>query len=197
METMPKPQLEALAADIAALLRCDAKFNPAPCDYLSTAVIQDDQGRGISFNAGREPGRLFIRGEMPGGHGTTFLPHGATIPRITVSLSKTTQQIARDIERRFLPDYLALWQQCQDRKTATESAYAKCWANAQRLAGTGAGVELRGDRRQYQEPGIHYYGMNQGRGYFDGQVHTDSVRLDIRSLSVELAEKVIRLIVAE
>lgn len=54
-------------------------------------------------------------------HGT-FYPKGA--PTIQVSATKSPAQIAKDIQRRFIPDFLSAWDESRTRAQAAEEAHA-------------------------------------------------------------------------
>jgi len=72
-------------------------------------------GRGIHISADAygHRGRWCISGNYPQAQdGYLFNPNGRygwTVPGITCTRSKTAQQVARDIQRRLLPEYLPMW----------------------------------------------------------------------------------------
>lgn len=67
-------------------------------------------------------GKFEIRGDYsydPGDCGA--IKYGESRPIIGVSISKTPEQIAKDIERRFLPQYLEIETKCRAYKEAKET----------------------------------------------------------------------------
>lgn len=77
---------------------------------------EDSHGAGLS--------RLAISGLFPSNH----LPWGTECPHITAAVSRGSEAIAGDIERRFLPKYLPLFEQNMKAKTADEKWERKKWA---------------------------------------------------------------------
>jgi hypothetical protein len=94
-------------------------------------------------HAYREKNRLQVGAEWPkdatgkpnAPYFSQYSPNGAAPPSITFADSKSAQQAARDIERRFLPAYLPLWER-QAAQVVSANTYRSNMAElAQRIAG--------------------------------------------------------------
>ena len=62
--------------------------------------------------------RLYIAGSIPQG---TEWPYQVTRPEITVNIEKSAQQVARDITKRLIPDYLPKLAEVLKRKAERET----------------------------------------------------------------------------
>jgi hypothetical protein len=78
--------------------------------------IADADGRVFAIHAydsdfRRSGGKLSISGDYPASNelGVSSTPHGMTRPSISVSMSRGAATIAKEITRRFLPDYTAIF----------------------------------------------------------------------------------------
>jgi hypothetical protein len=84
--------------------------------------------KGLCFSIGddrQNRDRLFISGEYPKDEsGHDGVSYGEKPPKISVSLSKQNGQIASDIQRRFIPEYEALFRKAQERVDKTNE-YAR------------------------------------------------------------------------
>jgi len=86
-------------------------------------IVRDD-GAKITLNSCWNDGRWVVHGGWPndptkGGNQRAMLRdwlYSASIPEITVTRKKTPAQIAKDITRRFLPEYLPLYAQCLEKR---------------------------------------------------------------------------------
>jgi hypothetical protein len=139
--------------------------------------------------------RLTVRGHFPfrrqpgGGSAAPDLPHGATVPSITVSAAKAPGTIAREIRRRMWDDYEALRVLVAERH-ASANAHEQATADtyARLAAETGAVVGDNG-RKYLRWP------SGSGTGYiWNEQIDGGKVSLDLRSLPVDVAIKVINLV---
>jgi len=65
--------------------------------------------------------RLFISGELVRYSQSGDLPYGMSRPSITVSIEKSAQQVARDITKRLIPDYLPKLAEVLKRKAERET----------------------------------------------------------------------------
>jgi hypothetical protein len=133
-------------------------------------------------------------------------PHGAEVgpsslyprqdaPTIYISLKKSPEQIAKDIERRFLPVYLPLWEACCDKAAETETAEAKELARKEEITAI-LGGKLT-DQEKRPDSHIGRYADLPDKMYIqDIYVSSETVSLDIRSIPYDLALKVLKLVKA-
>jgi hypothetical protein len=116
-------------------------------------------------------------------------------PVITISLSKTPEEIARDIERRFLPLYLPLWEKCSVKGQELNAAEAK-ELSVKEEYGAALGIELSNDSKR---PGNHI-NLNvklAGGAYFWSSAYVSSdgsLSFDVRNVPKETALKIIKLL---
>lgn len=119
---------------------------------------------------------------------------------INVSKSKTAAQIAKDIQRRLLPDFEARYQKALENRAKTQEAASNAQTVAARLQeATGNKLEYpsqwNGDDSWKQKTTFdmyardikHIYKIEVSSGY--------GVTMEVRNMSPELAEKVLRLVV--
>lgn len=111
--TEESKQLQTLARMIAEHME-GWTYQPAETDAHTACISMpenNDKTPGatiiMSFNW-RDKARLYIRGEYPKHEGYEYPSpkHDTKRPDITVSINKTPEQIAKDISRRLLPQYL-------------------------------------------------------------------------------------------
>lgn len=101
---------QQLDAELNAILKhLDGwQLDPKYADHCWCAVLIDNIGRGIHVNATQAKGRLYLSGMWPTDsdrqqHRPDKCQH------ITVARSRPPEKIAAEIERRFLPWYLAAY----------------------------------------------------------------------------------------
>jgi len=97
-------------------------------DGRRSKIVQQKSGAEIWIR-GEDPygiglARVAISGLYPGNH----LPWGTEYPHITAAVSRGPEAIAKDIERRFLPRYLPLFEQNMKAKAEDEERERKKWA---------------------------------------------------------------------
>lgn len=151
-----------------------------------------------------KPTRLSISGHLNIGKNNQYVEvyemgadgtgwYKASVPSITVTCAKNPEAIAKDIMRRFLPEYVRVLALAED-KLAKDTAYeAKIAANLLRLADV-AGVEINSTE--------HLNGRGEVRKDFtlcigESQYHKVNVTdhdadLKLDSLTFEQAEYIIR-----
>lgn len=115
---------------------------------------------------------------------------GVPLPAISVALSRKPGAIANDIQRRLLPEYLALYDKAQSLKDAAESYINTGKAAGQQLQA--AGVETRTDPTT-QEVTFSLYAAN-GSHIINGRCHGDKVAMELRGLTVEKAVRIINIL---
>jgi hypothetical protein len=83
---------------------------------------------------------LYVRGDSFDTHSRIEISgsgdNGFYMPdvKITVAATKTAKQIAKDIERRLLPNYLAKFEEMSEKQAKTDAYNERCHANARLLA---------------------------------------------------------------
>ena len=159
----------------------------------------------IQFDGFNEPKRLTVSGYQHIGKNNSYVEvydrgadgtgwTKASVPSITVAISRGPEAIAKDIAKRFLPEYLRVFALVEE-KVAADSAYeAKIAANLQRLADV-AGVHF------HSEDGLNYRGEQRksfswkvGTAYHEVKVNDHEADLKLNDLTFEQAEKIITLL---
>lgn len=118
---------------------------PFPADYNWGGSLVNHEGQyqdaTIVFSAGYVPHggsceKMEIRGELPkNAKGESpYIGYGKKMPAINVSTSKTGLQIAKDIERRFLPAYTELLMKAIETVQSEDAYYNKRDAMAIQIA---------------------------------------------------------------
>ena len=186
--------LHALAQDVAAQLGPEwayrvPKVDPGEKRPEWYATIEQPDGAGIHFGTARAPGRVTINGTWPRDwRGEVYRPHKDS-PEITVSADRPAADIAREISRRFMPDYIPKYvEQLAWVERATQER-ANRFGNAQRIAEALGGIPAEDIREDGAE--IRIYAKQEGISRLD--VHADRVDIGL-SLPVELAAEVLRLV---
>jgi hypothetical protein len=146
------------------------------------AVIIDDEGHGIHFNTQQKTGRYYISGCWPRGKSGIQLPDHC--PHITVALLRPADEIAAEIKRRFLPDYLEQYNKAKAIADATDDRDKQIAAVRQEL------IEFLGIKPS--QNGTTLYGP----GYTRIDVQSpDSVRVECRgNFSLKTAKRVLALL---
>ena len=157
----------------------------------------------LQFDDYSEPTRLSISGYLNigknqqhvdvyerGADGTGW--NRASVPSITVSLSRGPEAIAKDIVRRCLPEYLRILALAED-KLAKDAEYEnKIAANLQRLA-EAAGVKITresNDGRGEIRKAFHFR-VGESRYYDVAAASADDCSLNLPTLSFAQAERII------
>jgi len=102
-----KQQLDAELTEILKYLD-GWQLDPKYADHCWCGALIDSIGRGIHVNATQAKGRLYLSGMWP-----TDSDHQQHMPdkplHITIARNRPPEKIAAEIERRFLPWYLAAY----------------------------------------------------------------------------------------
>jgi hypothetical protein len=124
------------------------------------------------------------------------LPYGTSAPKISCTLSKSAEQVARDIQRRLLPEYLPLLAQCKACVAETLDYRAKRDAAAEKLAKViGAPVRYESHASD-RAPRIDVYHSHKLReASMDIDVGDDEVRFERLRVSHDEAEAILSLLV--
>ena len=118
-------------------------------------------------------------------------------PTISASPDRTPAQIARDIERRFLPAFLEDYAKAQASKTAYFGAIDRTYANAQQIQAASGDYFHRSERERDNLPDkpdieLHSYGM---RIYGKARICDGNVDMALDNLTAGEAAQIVALIV--
>ncbi len=186
--------------DLAAIARAVAPHLPGWTERDSgsrAGSLQGAGGRALYLTLPRPSnGRFLVRGIYPAhpeaGYGgdmaRAVLGHGVSAPEVGISLTKTPEHIARDIQRRFLPDYEELFVRCVSAAQEVEAFHARQRALGEALAhALGRTASLRHGRPEidwYVQPASCTVTVESG----------DRVSISLRGLGEDLALKICRLL---
>lgn len=180
---------------------------------LQNPRIIDGKGRALLFRLetyGSEKGRLIINGQPPrwvDGHATGFYSilgrNIDPIPRITVKPSREAKDIAQDIKRRLLDNYIDLYDQAREKVNARRKELEWCDNITNLLQKLLKARFPHSDprRAKYETSRWLYFGKyDNGKG--SGEVHFSSYRngqinIKIDNLSTDNALKLISLYSSE
>lgn len=101
-------------------------------------------------------------------------------PSISVSVLKTPEQIAKDIQRRFLPAYLPLAAACRERKAQDEARAAR---QEELLSSLVQDYKGRVTRYGNSDSGLHISGAGVGKAYG----HVKNISGDSSTCNLELS----------
>lgn len=147
-------------------------------------------GEDISLTNGgyQNGGRIRIHGWFPQAQDGSRCDYGIHKTSITVTEKKTAPQIAKDMMRRFLPDYRSnlarVIQQVKEHEASRETQASVIKALAD-LVGI---KDVRNDQRGC--PNKFYW--HPGGGYIEVEsTYAGTVKIELRSISAEQAERVL------
>lgn len=173
-------RLNGAAEGITAALGPDWTVSrPASDDYPSGLVISDGI-RELHFYLSYNSDKVDLSGLYPDtNNSVTLYDQGKRVerPRIGFSISRPAAQVARDIKRRFLPDYDRVRALVIDRLDADKRDAAHLTA-ALVTMGQALGVEPREGREQLSPP------MSDKAGYGDFRANHRGSSWDIALHSV-------------
>jgi len=160
------------------------------------AFLQDNLGERLSicngcYSGSHKPDRLVVRGEFPeGATGSVYKP--AKYTEITCDENKSPEQIARDIERRLMPEYRESLKVLLERIDNEEKYITKRSALIEKIARHLA-LEVRDDdrrdRTRYPSVWIRY-----GQAVRDIVAYSDEkVRFEVEA-DADLAIQILTLI---
>lgn len=142
-------ELKVLAHEIEDALGWNrTRFDYA---YAIAKIYQDERddcGVQIRYLPQTNRERLLVRGIYPGGPTTPdWKRYGEQAPEITVAFNRGAATIAREIERRLLPDYYPAYTRALDAHTSHVAYTEATLETARQLAEMGA--KLRGETEAY------------------------------------------------
>lgn len=185
--TDKRPKVHQLARLIADHLPLGWRYSYDECKEAFYAILRDDS-QGIRLRI--TDGRLIVTGMWPmpvkgpeRNHIFDAGNHGYTSPRITCNPDREPAALARDIERRFLPDYLWQYEEMcrrRDAKIAELERLQQVLALFEQV-----GASNTEGRRAY----FRYRDGDFPNGHVEVTVDEDGekVAIDMRSIPLETA----------
>jgi hypothetical protein len=156
----------------------------------------------LKIEDGANRGKVLVTGEWPqDGPNGAYMPPSSVqenSPSIRVALARGPEAIAKEITKRFLPDYIRIWHLCKgklDNNLAYEKRKLDNWARIAKKVYQPH--ERNGEPRASIRVGPSNVrgGRNLDLGYGDIYMESEnSVRLDIWSLPVSIALAVLDLL---
>jgi hypothetical protein len=177
-----KQQLDAELTEVLKHLpgwQLDPKYG----EHWWCSVLRDGTGRGIHVNATQAKGRFYISGFWP-----TDKENHQHVPdkpeHITIARNRPPEKIAADIQRRFLPWYLAAYAEMMERVEQHNTSRNSQQEIAMELA------DLLGvtPRLQCSPPQVYANGVTI-------DVHGRDVSIEIRYKSVKVAKAVLNALI--
>lgn len=185
LEQLGSKTLTALAEQVAEALPGTWSVRPFPEDWGRAGAHLLEERRGAILALGesqeysnRNKSRLTVTTDYPRDHRNQI--SSAHRPKISVSASKTGAQIAADIERRLLPEYLPILDKELDSNRRWNEYEGKTTALAARIANV---VKVKREPREttvsfYHSPfGIFRDSMSEAKVVGDDEVEL-TLRLD-------------------
>lgn len=199
MDTKPKVDIQRLAKEVAAFLPGWSWRGPLyehTTDSHAAIARADGAEVVISGNGWARDSRLTIgagnwpktkKGEQcqPSGYG------GDQSPRITVSENRSAKDIAREIERRFLPEYLPLYAKMVERKEAIDARQASAKTKVQSLTEI-VGGEIRGIEKGDGE--VHWFHNDATYGDAKSSDGGKEWTLNVHSLPYEKLARILKIV---
>lgn len=202
MTELTDQQKHDLARKVATALGPDWKYsNPDRDGQIAHWVhVVHKDGYGICLSGGNTRNNpLHISGNYP-----PKASYGNDRPSINASTDKTPEQIAKDIQRRLLPDYIALWTKVTTDLKRHEDFEQTQARIAKDLFAMVPDINLAaGSKKSFHNPrsgetapiGFTFYRDNH-EGYGDLSVNSEnSVDVKLHSLPLDLARQVLKLVV--
>lgn len=179
--------MQGLASELAGLLGFSLSREKNYAHYVE--LVGPVKNAKISVRVLPPSGKVSIRGQFPDDYS---LPYGEKSPEISVSLSKSAEQIAKDIERRLFPEYEKMLD-VANKRVDEHRAFEYKIANAARdiAATVGGVVEGKGSNsivRLY-----HSSKLPETLGEID--IHGDDVVFDGVRVSYDEAEVMLKTLI--
>jgi hypothetical protein len=149
-------------------------------------LVRTENGVEMKLWLSVESGRLKVSADSLGLY--EFAWREERFPAITCSLEKTPAQVARDIERRVLPEYKALLEKLLVRKAAHDERKRKQHECCQQIADI-LRTEMREGQGRDSDPRVYCYG--KGTSSIEFIVMSDTtVKIEIRGAAFEAAMQI-------
>jgi hypothetical protein len=178
--------------EIASLLQVELVEVHVSCGQKWGATFRDSKGCQFGIRPDWQKGeRLTVSGDWPrtkeGCQYAATTYQGESNPSINVRSSRKSGEIAREIKRRFLPDFRTRWQQVAHRVKEIDTYTDNRQANRKRIAALIEGADL-------DASGTGSELVWAPSPYNQIQVSGDSVRIELYSIPLGLAEQVIEVV---
>lgn len=205
--TASRELLHPTAQETAALLGDGWSYQPPDPDEGNRqfwAYITHPSGKRLTIQSSHNPGRFTVYGDWPKtADGVETRPgYGETPPSITVGMNRGAKALAREIERRFFPEYFRQWEILKKQADESDAYYIRVDQLARELATLMPGADVLSDRRKGTEcyPNrtdarnaagkIHWY--DSETGYGDVSVHGDATaNLDLHAVPLSIVRKIL------
>ena len=201
--------LDAIAAALGSTAIPARSGDASAGTILIDGATDIDHGPGLWLRCGSwgDPNRVVISGVYPRTIAGEVYPPSYALPyeqretylrQITVSASKPTERIAREIERRFLPEYRRLYALCLAHVTERNASLTAHRSARDRLAAVVPMATTLPSWRNKSERERTLY-IHGGPGRTGGEVEIahdgDRVyRLELTNLSLDDAEWILRFV---
>ena len=129
-ETERAATLSRLGHALAARLDATVGNDPVEGEYRHRVDLKDGAGRVFMLRWVKGDDRLEISGVFPH-HPVVRVPER---PSVTVAAARPVEALARDVTRRFIPQFVAAWDDYQQRIAEWDAAYAEAGEVAASIA---------------------------------------------------------------
>jgi len=183
-----KKKVESLISAVSKILGFTLQKNRDDSwRYVSCDIKKGEESLHFTSGSYDVKDRIRISGNFPKTEKGEYIdPYNYRDKRheITVSNTKTPEQIARDIERRFLTRYRELLKTVTQRVNQSNDYERTCVKHLE---------EIKGKKLTEEEKKQHRFGLH---GEISGEfsVHGDSARIELHSVPVETAKKIMQLV---
>ena len=155
--------------------------------YVSLKAVKGDESLHFASGSYYLKDRISISGDFPRTEKRERVDpyrYGEKRHEITVSSLKSAEQIAKDIERRFLPRYRELLKRAADIVKQSNDYARQCARNLEAIKGG----KLTDEELEHSTLRI------EGLVYGEIRVRGEDAAVELRSVPIEMAEKILRLI---
>lgn len=158
--------------------------------WTSELVVTASDGREFNVRAEYQNlARFTVFGTYPSdARNEHHFPYGVSRPSITVAVSRGGAALGREIKKRFLPDYDALFATMSDTNRRNDEFHARRLSIAQEM-GIAVGKPVTDGERE-----ISFYDFGKNKVSGSLTPHENSVTLTANNLKPELAKQVLALI---
>ena len=190
-----------LIAGVGEHLAGNWEIIPNPEEWpMGAHLVDPDLHASLYFNHHVQPGHVHVgkirvsadlpkdaKGEIPYVEGYGQL--GKRMPAINVSFDKTPQQIAKEIERRLMPEYMDILMKALSRIASSDAYHSKTEDFAEQIAKL-VGVEAKGNKVDFYRSPHPVLNDTISRA----EVHEDDVDLELH-LSYGMTMKVLKILI--